>query len=130
MLSLGQGWTYANRFAAGERFIGAKIKEGEPRATLGDQSALEALVRTSPRKELKHQELFRRIERMIAAGLPEGYRFAPRANDVASAVLGKSTWSVLCPHCMIEIFTLAQYRESIARTPNCPSSTRTLFLFP
>jgi hypothetical protein len=38
------------------------------------QVALEALIRFSD-EELKHQELFRRIERLAAQDMPAGYRF-------------------------------------------------------
>lgn len=128
LLSQVQGRTYANMFGLVERFIGAKILEVSREHTLGDQSALEALVRFTE-EELKHQELFRRIERMIAAGMPDGYRFAPRANDVASAVLGKSTWAVLALTCMIEIFTQAHYRESIAPDAELSELYKDVFLF-
>src|SRR4029453_16409318 len=117
LLSQIQGRSYANIFGLSERFIGAKILEGSHDHTLGDQNALEALVRFTD-EELKHQELFRRIERMIAIGMPAGYRFVPRANDVAWLVLGKSTWSVLALICMIELVTQTHYRESIAPDPN------------
>ena len=40
-----QGRTYANMFALVERFIGAKVLEISQRHWLGDQVALEALVR-------------------------------------------------------------------------------------
>lgn len=113
LLSQIEGRTYANMFGLVERFIGAKIIEVSREHTLGDQTALEALVRFTD-EELKHQELFRRIERMIAGGMPEGYRFAPRPNDVAWLVLGKSTWAVLALTCMIELFTQVHYRQSIA----------------
>ena len=53
---------------------------------LGDQVALEALVRLTD-EELKHQEMFRRLERMAAAGMPTGYAFMPQPNEVAAAVL-------------------------------------------
>ncbi len=86
LLSQIQGRTYANMFGLVERFIGAKILEVSRDHWLGDQTALEALVRFSD-EELKHQELFRRIERMVAAGMPAGYRFEPQPNDVAAAVL-------------------------------------------
>ena len=75
---------------------------------LGDQNALEALVRFGD-EEIKHQELFRRIERMCAEGMPEGYTFVPEPNAVASAVLSKSTWAVLALTCHIELFVLAHY---------------------
>src|SRR5690606_487501 len=57
-----QGRTYANVIGLVERFIGAKVLELTRSHWLGDQTALEALVRFSD-EELKHQELFRRIER-------------------------------------------------------------------
>ena len=60
-----------------ERFINAKILELARDYWLTDQVALEALVGLS-QEELKHQEMFRRIELMIGAGMPEGYRFVPR----------------------------------------------------
>ena len=56
-------------------------------------------------EELKHQDLFRKIERKIADGLPDGYNFIPDPNDVATAVLQKSTWAVLALTLHIELFT-------------------------
>ena len=108
-----QGRTYANTFGLVERFIGAKILEVSRDHALGDQVALEALVRFSD-EELKHQELFRRIDAQLAAGMPAGYRFLAEPNAVARAVLSKSTWAVLALTCHIEIFTQVHYRESIA----------------
>jgi hypothetical protein len=64
-------------------------------------------------EELKHQELFRRIEALMAAQMPGGYAFLPQANEVASFVLGKSTWAVLGLTCHIEIFTQVHYRTSV-----------------
>jgi len=46
--------------------------------------------------------------------MPDGYKFLPDANAVASVVLGKSTWAVLALVCHIEVFVLAHYRQSIA----------------
>src|SRR4029078_1643640 len=89
-----QGRTYANIFGLVERFINCKVLELSQHHWTGDQVALEALVRFSD-EELKHQELFRRIEQMIAAKMPPGYRFVPQPNEVANAVLSKSTWAVL-----------------------------------
>jgi hypothetical protein len=107
-----QGRTYANMFGLVERFIGAKILDVSREHWLGDQVKLEALVRFTD-EELKHQELFRRIERMAAEEMPEGYRFLPPPNEVASVVLGKSTWAVLALTCHIELFVLAHYHASI-----------------
>ena len=85
-----QGRTYANMFGLVERFIGPKIVEISREHWLGDQTAFEALVRFTD-EELKHQQLFRRVERMTADGMAAGYTFMPKPNDVASAVLGKCT---------------------------------------
>jgi hypothetical protein len=107
-----QGRTYANMFGLVERFIAPKILEVSRDHWLGDQTAFEALVRFTD-EELKHQELFRRMERLAAEGMPAGYGFLPQANDVAAAVLGKSTWAVLALICHIELFVIAHYREAI-----------------
>lgn len=107
-----QGRSYANMFGLVERFINAKVLELSQDHVLGDQRALEALVRFSD-EELKHQELFRRIEQLAAAGMPEGYRFLPEPNDVARVVLARSSWAVLALTCHIELFTLAHYKQSI-----------------
>src|SRR5262245_39161890 len=50
-----QGRTYAYMFGLVERFIGAKVLQTSGQHWLGDQVALEALVRFSD-EELKHQE--------------------------------------------------------------------------
>src|SRR4026208_770545 len=90
LISQIQGRTYANMFGLVERFINAKILEVSRDHWLSDQTALEALMRFSE-EELKHQELFRRVDRLIADGMPPGYSFVPQPNDVASVVLSKST---------------------------------------
>lgn len=107
-----QGRTYANMFGLVERFIAPKILEVSRDHALGDQTAFEALVRFTD-EELKHQELFRRMERLAAEGMPGGYSFLPQPNDVAAAVLGKSSWAVLALICHIELFVLAHYRQAI-----------------
>ena len=123
-----QGRSYANIFGLVERYIGAKMLELSRDYWLGDQVALEALVRFTD-EELKHQELFRRIENMMAAGMPAGYRFLPQPNDVANAVLGKSTWAVLGLTCHIELFTQAHYRQSIERDSELSELWKDVFLF-
>ena len=107
-----QGRTYANMFGLVERFINAKVLELSEEYVLGDQTALEALVRFSD-EELKHQELFRRIEALTEQSMPDGYSFSHDPNDVARVVLGKSTWSVLALTCLIELFVLVHYKDSI-----------------
>jgi hypothetical protein len=111
-LSQIQGRTYANVFGLVERFINAKVLELSQDYWLGDQIALEALVRFSD-EELKHQELFRTIEQMTAETLPDGYCFTPDPDAVAQVVLGKSTWAVLALTLHIELFTQLHYRQSI-----------------
>ncbi|MFL6548752.1 MAG: hypothetical protein ACJ8OJ_08655, partial [Povalibacter sp.] len=87
---------------------------------LGDQNAREGLVRFSG-EELKHQELFRRLEQMMAADMPAGYRMVADPNEVAGVVLGKSAWAVLALTCHIELFVQAHYEQSIApRVEVCP----------
>lgn len=127
-LSQIQGRTYANIFGLVERFIGAKVLEISQDHWLGDQTALEALVRFTD-EELKHQEMFRRVERMTAEGMPEGYHFMPKPNDVAQAVLGKSTWAVLGLTCDIELFTQQHYRHSIDVDPQLSELWKDVFMF-
>jgi hypothetical protein len=123
-----QGRSYANIFGLVERFICAKVMEVSRDHALGDQVALEALVRMTD-EELKHQELFRRIDSAIGAGMPAGYTFVPDPNAVAEAVLSKSTWAVLGLTLDIEIFTQAHYRQSIdSATDICPL-WKDVFLF-
>jgi len=86
------------------------------------------LVRFSD-DEIKHQALFRRIDAMIAEGMPAGYRFLPPANDFAQLVLEKSTWAVLALTCHIELFTQAHYRRSIEPAAEPSELLQDVFLF-
>jgi hypothetical protein len=128
LMSQIQGRTYANMFGLVERFINAKVLELSGTHWLGDQKALEALVRFSD-EELKHQEMFRRIEEMIGRGMQPGYRFLPEPDQVAGAVLGKSTWAVLGLTCHIELFTLLHYRESIEPQEDLSALFKDVLLF-
>ena len=112
LLSQVQGRSYAYLFGLVERFIGAKVLEVSRGHALGNQTALEALVRMTD-EELKHQELFRRLELLMAEDMPAGYVATAQPNAVAAAVLSKSTWAVLALTLDIELFTLAHYRASI-----------------
>ncbi|MDH5209093.1 MAG: hypothetical protein OEW34_10675 [Burkholderiaceae bacterium] len=123
-----QGRTYANIFGLVERFIGAKVLEVSREHWLGDQVALEALVRFTD-EELKHQELFRRVERMAGEGMPAGYRFLPQPNEVAAAVLGASTWAVLGLTLDIELFVQLHYRESIDPDTDLSELWKDVFLY-
>ncbi|WP_460714821.1 hypothetical protein [Lysobacter terrae] len=128
LMSQIQGRSYANIFGLVERFINAKVLELSRGHWLGDQVALEALIRFSD-EELKHQELFRRIETMIAAAMPAGYTSAADPNAVAQFVLGKSTWAVLALTCHIELFTQAHYRQSIEPDASLSELYKDVFLF-
>ena len=127
-LSQVQGRTYANMFALVERFIGAKTLELTEGHRLGDQVALEALVRLTD-EEIKHQALFRRLDAMAALQMAPGYCFVPDPNEVANAVLGKSTWAVLALTLDIELFSLAHYRQSIEPDPQLSDLWKDVFLF-
>jgi len=123
-----QGRTYANVFGLVERFITAKLLEVGRDHSLGDQHALEALVRFSD-EEIKHQELFRRIEAMIGDVMPPGYRFEVDADAVARAVLSHSTWSVLALTLHIELFVQLHYRESIGPGEELSELFKDVFMF-
>ena len=122
-----QGRTYANIFGLVERFITAKMLEISKEHWFANQVALEALVRFSD-EEIKHQELFRRVEALAAASMPRGYKFLPNPNDVAHFVLGKSTWSVLALTCHIEIFTQVHYKSSIEPDEDLSKLWKDVFL--
>lgn len=128
LLSQVQGRTYAYIFGLVERFINAKVLEISREHWLGDQTKLEALVRFSD-EELKHQELFRRLEEMMAKRMPAGYQLTADANGVANAVLSKSTWAVLALTCHIELFTQVHYKESIDREADICPLWKDVFLY-
>ena len=128
LLSQVQGRTYANMFGLIERYIGVKMLDVSREHALGDQIAFEALVRLTD-EELKHQELFRRIEALIAPTMPPGYRFELNGNDVAAFVLGKCSWAVLALTCHIELFSQAHYRASIDGAVGLSDLFKDVFLF-
>ena len=123
-----QGRSYAYIFGMVERFISAKVLEISGAHSLGDQVAFEALVRMTE-EEIKHQILFRRLEALMAADMPAGYRPAAEPNAVAAVVLGKSTWAVLALTLHIELFTQAHYRASIAAEADICELWRDVFMF-
>jgi hypothetical protein len=123
-----QGRTYANIFGLVERFITAKLLEIGREHSLGDQNALEALVRFSD-EELKHQTLFRRINEMMGTAMPAAYRFDVDPDMVARAVLSKSTWAVLVLTLHIELFVQHHYRQSIEPDGELSDLFKDVFLF-
>ena len=123
-----QGRTYANMFALVERYIGAVTLQLGRRYWFSDPLALEALVRFTD-EELKHQELFRRLEDMAASAMPPGYVFKARGNQVADAVVGRSTWALLGFTLNIELMSLAHYRSSIEPDPGLSELWKDIFLY-
>ena len=115
-------------FGLVERFICAKVLEVGQQYFFGDQTVLEALVRFSD-EELKHQELFRRVEALASQVMPDGYSFDADPNAVARAVLSKSTWSVLALTCLIELFTQVHYKASIEADPLLSKLFKDVFRF-
>lgn len=123
-----QGRTYANMFGLVERFITAKVLDCTRDHWLGSQVALESLVRFCD-EEIKHQMLFRKIEVMMAEGMPDGYTFLPAPDEVAEAVLRNSTWAVLGLIFEIELFTQEHYKKSIEPDNDLSELFKDIFLF-
>jgi len=111
-----------------ERFINAKILELSRDYFLGDQVALEGLIRSSD-EELKHQEFFRRIEKLVGHQMPDGYEFGADPDEVARAVLGASSWAVLALTLHIELFTQLHDLKSIDKDPELSELFRDVFLY-
>lgn len=123
-----QGRTYANIFGLVERFINAKVLELSRDHWLGDQVALEALIRFSD-EELKHQELFRRLDSLMADVMAPGYHFGVDPDDLARAVLSHGSWGVMALILHIELFTQLHYRESIHATAEISPLFKDVFRF-
>jgi hypothetical protein len=128
LLSQVQGRTYAYIFGLVERYIAAKTLDLGRSHALGDQVAFEAMVRMTD-EELKHQELFRRLESMMAVDMPAGYEKTADADAVAAAVLGASSWAVLALTLDIELFTQAHYRASIETDNEISELWKDVFLY-
>jgi hypothetical protein len=77
----------------------------------------------------RNQALFRRIEHLAGAQMPDGYTCLPQLNDVATAVLSKSTWAVMALTLDIELFTQLHYRESIDPDTQLSDLFKDVFLF-
>ena len=128
LLSQVQGRTYSYMFGLVERFISAKVLDLSRDHSFGDQVALEAMVRMSD-EEIKHQELFRRLETQMAQDMPAGHLQTAAPNDVAHVVLGKSTWAVLALTLNIELMSQAHYRASIGPREGLSELWKDVFLF-
>jgi hypothetical protein len=103
-------------FGLVERFIGAKVLEISRDHWLGDQIALEALVRFCD-EELEHQALFRRVEALTSKVMPAGYSFTWDQNAVLAATL------------LMELFTQSHYCESIREDADLSGLFKDVFLF-
>ena len=125
-----QGRTYANVFGLVERFITAKLLEVGPGHALGDQHALEALVRFSD-EEIKHQELFRRIEAHDRRDHAGRLRVRRRSRRRSRAQCCRTrTWAVLVLTLHIELFVQLHYRaEHRAGRRACRELFKDVFLF-
>ena len=100
-------------FGLVRRFICAKMLEVSRDHWLGDQAALEAWS-ASPTRNSKAPGTVPGASRAPWPGPTAGYRFVPKPDAVATAVLAASTWAVLgltLP--LFEFFTQATYRSNI-----------------
>jgi len=66
---------------------------------------------------------------MMEATMPAGYRFDVNPDEVARAVLGKTTWAVLVLTLHIELFVQMHYRQSIAPDGALSPLFKDVFLF-
>lgn len=128
LMSQIQGRTYAYLFGLVERAINAKMMEVGRDHALGNQVAVEALLRFCE-EEMKHQRLFNLVEDMIGKVLPAGYIKTADADAVAAQVLSKPNWSVLALICHVELFTQKHYKESIEPSKALSPLFKDIFLF-
>ena len=73
--------------------------------------------------------MFRQVEALTAEVMPPGYSFAWDPNQVAAAVLSKSSWAVLGLTLHIELFTQSHYRESIREDADLSELYKDIFFF-
>ena len=66
---------------------------------------------------------------MMADGMAPGYQFLADPDEVAAAVLEKSTWAVLALILEIELFTQEHYKQSIEPEENLSDLYKDVFLF-
>jgi len=65
----------------------------------------------------------------MVSGMPEGYTFSWNPNEVAGAVLSKSTWAVMALIYEIELFTQEHYKKSIEPDENLSELYKDIFLY-
>jgi hypothetical protein len=66
---------------------------------------------------------------MMSDGMPDGYRFPWDPDEVAAAVLEKSTWAVMTLIYEIELFTQEHYKKSIEPDENLSDLYKDIFLY-
>lgn len=110
-LSQLQGRTYAALLARLERVIGATVLLRARVQVFDDKTAVESLVRFA-NDELKHRELFRRLELLMGDGMPTGYALPAHTLQFAAGMLDRSAWSLLALACQIELVAQAHYEQA------------------
>ena len=80
-------------------------------------------------EELKHQELFRRIEAMVGESMPAGYRFDVDPDDVAARRARKRTWAVLALTCTSSCSRRPTTARASSPTPGLSELFKDVFLF-
>ena len=129
LLTQVQGRTYALLFGLVERFINAKILEMSRDHWLGNQTALQALVRFSD-EELKHQELFR-TDRGDGRGGHARRAIGPRRTRMPSLSSFSASRPGRCSRltCFIELFSQKHYVESIDTEKDVSPLWKDVFMY-
>lgn len=127
-LSQVQARSYAGFLGLAGRFVAAKLLETSRDHCLGDQLAFEAHLRCCD-EELKHQALFRQLDRMMEDGMPPGYRRVADPNGYTHRVLARSSWAALALACHVELLAQAHYTRSIAASADMPALLRDALRF-
>jgi len=119
-LSQLQGRTYAVLLARLERVIGATVLLRARAQVFDDKAAVDGLLRFA-NDELKHRELFRRLELLIDQGMPAGYRAAGITLQFAAGMLDRRAWSLLAFACQLELVAQAHYEQAFESSDElCP----------
>lgn len=106
------GNAYCHIFAFVEEFIIPMVMQEASKNTYGDEIRLRALLRFAE-EELKHQEMFRRSMELFDRGFGSPCGLLPGREEVARAVLSKSTLAALYLTTVIEWFTQLHYVEHV-----------------
>lgn len=127
-LSHVQGRTFINMLGLFGHITNDKVC-ALSRGHYADNPAVTSILRRFSDDELRHQRLFRRIDRLIAAGMPGGYRFVTQASALRSVVLSRSSWAVLGLMFHTELATQAHYKQSIFCDPDVSPLFKDVFRF-